>query len=202
MESLTGENLFYFLTIVSYLVGSIPIGLVYAKLTGGTDPRTVGSGNIGATNMSRAGGKVAGFITLAGDVTKGALMAHLATTYLTDIKEISIVCFAVFAGHLFSVFLKFKGGKGVATAFGVYAVIAPIASLLIIFVFGLVLFLLRYVSLASVAASIAGANFIGFLPWYRSYIILALVFAVLIFIKHWSNFQKITAGTEDKIDQP
>lgn len=195
------QNLFYILTIGAYLVGSIPIGLLYTKLSGGTDPRTIGSGNIGATNVGRAGGKVAGIITLIGDVGKGALTAYAAKTYLTDTNEIMIVCFAVFAGHLFSVFLKFKGGKGVATAIGIYAVITPIAALLSVCVFGIVLFLVRYVSLASVAGAISMPSFLALLPWYRHYTLLAGAIAILVFIKHWDNFQKITAKTEDKFGE-
>ncbi len=204
MESLSflqGENLFYILIVLSYLLGSIPIGLVYTKITGGTDPRTMGSGNIGATNMKRAAGKTAGIITLVGDIGKGSLVAFIAKTYLTDTKQVSIVCFAVFVGHLFSVFLKFKGGKGVATAIGIFAVITPVAAMLMAAVFGIILFLVRYVSLASVGAALSAPSFLSVLPWYRSFIVLSIIIAIFIFIKHWDNFQKITAGTEDKVGE-
>lgn len=193
-------NMFYILTIGAYLVGSIPIGLIYAKLTGGTDPRTIGSGNIGATNMKRAGGKLAGIITLIGDVGKGALTAIVATKYLTDTNEISVVCLAVFVGHLFSVFLKFRGGKGVATAIGVFVVLAPIAGFLGVLAFGIILFLGRYVSMASVISAIAMPTFLALLPWYRSYVVIGIIIAVAIFFKHWNNFQKITEKTEPTID--
>lgn len=193
-------NMFYILTIGAYLVGSIPIGLIYAKLTGGTDPRTIGSGNIGATNMKRAGGKLAGIITLIGDIGKGSLTAIVATKYLTDTNEISVVCLAVFVGHLFSVFLKFRGGKGVATAIGVFVVLAPIAGFLGVLAFGIILFLGRYVSMASVISAIAMPTFLALLPWYRSYVVIGIIIAIAIFFKHWNNFQKITEKTEPTID--
>jgi len=198
---MTEENLFYILTAGAYIIGSIPFGLVYTKLFGTTDPRTVGSGNIGATNMARAGGKKAGIITLIFDVSKGALAAYLAKTYLTNPKEIMIVCFAVFAGHVFSVFLKFKGGKGVATAFGVYIALIPYVAITTVIMFGLILFLLRYVSLASVGGAFSAPSYMIYFPDYHRYIPLTIAIFVLIFIKHWSNYQNITAGTERKFGE-
>src|SRR3970282_2290300 len=104
------------LGITAYLLGSIPTGIIVAKIIGAPDPRTIGSGNIGATNVGRAAGKAAGIITLVGDVLKGFLIILLAFyIFGNSPKEISIAGIAVFLGHLFPVFLKFKGGKGVAT---------------------------------------------------------------------------------------
>ncbi|MBW1973316.1 MAG: glycerol-3-phosphate acyltransferase, partial [Deltaproteobacteria bacterium] len=112
--------------IFSYLCGSLPIGVILSKLKG-KDPREIGSKNIGATNVMRAAGKFLGILTLIGDIAKGAVPVILACLFFDNPYIIVISALAAFIGHIFPIFLKFKGGKGVATAVGVYLVISPLS---------------------------------------------------------------------------
>src|SRR3972149_4111421 len=116
--------------VIAYLVGSIPTGIVIAKLMGAPDPRTTGSGNIGATNVGRTAGKAAGIITLIGDILKGFLITSLAFyIFGNSPTAVSITGLAVFLGHIYPIFLLFKGGKGVATALGVVFEELPIEAI-------------------------------------------------------------------------
>jgi glycerol-3-phosphate acyltransferase PlsY len=170
----------------AYLLGSIPFGLLVAKVFGRGDVRKEGSGNIGATNVSRVAGPLAGILTLLLDGAKGAAAVLVAGRYSNDSAMWMVIAgLAALVGHCFPVWLKFKGGKGVATAAGVYLALCPPA-----FLAGLILFLLvasvsRYVSLGSVAAAVA----ITFG---------ALAVAVLIVYKHDGNLQRLVEGTEPK----
>ncbi len=184
--------------IISYLVGSIPIGLILSKLKG-KDPRTIGSGNIGATNVMRAAGKMLGIITLLGDILKGLIPAALAIYYREEYFIIAAIGLATFLGHLFPVYLKFKGGKGVATALGVYIAISPLAILINIIIFILVLLKWRYVSLGSLVGTglIPLTFFVLRIP--QAYIYLSFIIGVLIFIKHRDNIKRLLEGKENKI---
>lgn len=189
---------------VAYLVGSIPFGLIVAKLFGRGDVRKEGSGNIGATNVSRVAGPLAGILTLLLDGAKGAVAVLAAGRYSNDnAMWIVIAGLAALVGHCFPVWLKFKGGKGVATAAGVYLALCPPA-----FLGGLILFLLtagfsRYVSLGSVAAAVAMPLLIYFLwaPHHAPPLVItfgALAVAVLIGYKHDGNLHRLVQGTEPK----
>lgn len=196
------QELIYFIILipVAYLLGSIPMGLVMAKLFGGEDPRTVGSGNIGATNVSRAAGKAAGLLTLVADASKGAVPA-LAVMSVDPgaVMLITLVGLSAFMGHLFPVFLAFRGGKGVATALGVMLVVAPIATLLSAVVFFVVVMVKRYVSLGSIIAASLLPVFISFLPRSREFLPMSIAVAVLIIIKHHENIRRLVAGKENRI---
>ena len=141
---------------VSYLIGSIPFGVVIARLLGKADPRSGGSGNIGATNVSRTLGKGAGIATLICDVLKGSLPVAYALYFHPGANSfiVSLTALAAFSGHLFPVYLRFKGGKGVATALGVMIVISPVATVLLVAVFVVLVALTRYVSLGSICAAV------------------------------------------------
>lgn len=185
--------------IASYLLGSVPTGIVISRLAGKGDPRKSGSGNIGATNVGRTAGRLAGILTLAGDVLKGAVPVFLAATYYPESLFVSLVGLAAFLGHIFPVYLGFRGGKGVATGLGVMVVICPVATLLSAAVFGVVAYFKRYVSLASMVAAAALPVFFSFFPKGRDYVGMAVVVAVLVIWKHKDNIKRLVAGTENRI---
>jgi len=185
--------------IASYLLGSIPTGIVISRIFGKGDPRKAGSGNIGATNVGRTSGKLAGVLTLLGDVLKGALPVIVTFQIMPESLLVSLVGLAAFLGHLFPVYLGFKGGKGVATGLGVMVVICPLATLLSAAVFALAAYLKRYVSLASMVAAAMLPVFMSFFPRGRNYVGMGVVVAVLIIWKHKDNIKRLVAGTENRI---
>ncbi len=192
----------YLLPIVAYLLGSIPFGLLFAKLFAGTDVRAAGSGNIGAANVARVAGPLAGILTLLFDAAKGALAVWLAVKYSAGSATMMTVCgAAALVGHCFPIWLKFKGGKGVATALGVFLVLCPYAALIALAVFALVCFRWRYVSLGSVAAA-AAMPLLVYLLWVPGHappliVVFGTLFATgLIIFKHDANLQRLVEGTE------
>ncbi|HCY10735.1 MAG TPA: acyl-phosphate glycerol 3-phosphate acyltransferase [Deltaproteobacteria bacterium] len=189
----------YALIPVAYLLGSIPTGVIMARAFGKVDPRTVGSGNIGATNVGRTSGKLAGALTLTGDILKGALPVLAAILLGGGSALASLTGLAAFLGHLFPVFLGFRGGKGVATACGVLAVVSPAATVLGAIVFILVAAIKRYVSLASITSAAMMPVFLSFLYNGKEYVPLGVAIAVLIIIKHKENIKRLAAGTENRI---
>ena len=184
--------------LIAYLIGSIPIGVMFAKLKG-KDPRKIGSGNIGATNVMRTAGKALGVATLFGDIAKGFLPTFMAIRFDMPKEIVAVIGFATFAGHLFPVFLKFRGGKGVATALGVYLAVCPIAIIPCFIVFVAVFLVWRYVSLGS----IVGAGIVPFAMYILKvpveYVWLAVVIAIFVFIKHKDNIKRLIKGQENKI---
>lgn len=188
----------YWFIPLAYLIGSIPTGIAVARLFGGADPRTVGSKNIGATNVSRSAGKAAGVITLAGDALKGALPAYLALFYNPDPVFVSLIGAAAFTGHVFPVFLGFKGGKGVATALGVMMVVSPMATLLSALVFVLLVALKRYVSLGSMVSAALLPVFLS-ATGSRAFVPMGVYISVLVIIKHKDNIKRLIEGRENKI---
>jgi glycerol-3-phosphate acyltransferase PlsY len=188
----------YILIVFAYLLGSVPVGVLLAKLKG-TDPRKVGSGNIGATNVMRAAGKATGVLTLAGDILKGFLPVMVAFILNEPMLVIVAVSLAAFLGHLFPLFLKFRGGKGVATALGVYLALDRFGVFLAIIVFVLVLLKWRYVSLGSLVGVAVMPFLLYLLNAPDHYIYLALIIGALVFIKHRDNIRRLIAGTENKI---
>lgn len=201
-----------FVAAGAYLLGSIPTGYLLVRAFRNQDIRTVGSGNIGATNVLRSGGKGLGAATFLLDVLKGAAavwMGALAFRYLAiastprDVEALAAL-FAVI-GHMFPVWLGFRGGKGVATGFGVFLVAAPWAALAAIGVFGVVLAISRFVSLASIAGAASFPVFAWFLvSGYRPPFFMAVqaVVALLIIAKHHQNIRRLLSGTENRIGAP
>lgn len=191
----------YALIVFAYLLGSIPVGVILARIKG-TDPRKVGSGNIGATNVMRAAGKAFGALTLIGDILKGFLPVAIAFALNESRVVVAAVGLAAFVGHLFPLFLGFKGGKGVATALGVYLALDHLAVLIAIVVFAVILLKWRYVSLSS----LVGVALMPFLLYLRyspsEYVYLVLIVGALTFIKHRGNIRRLIAGTENKIGSP
>src|SRR5919106_4817361 len=183
--------------VVAYLIGSVPFGVLLTRLAGAGDVRRIGSGNIGATNVLRTGRKGLALATLAFDMLKGALPAWLAYRYLGPDMAVVAGLGAVL-GHCFPVWLKFQGGKGVATALGVMAVLTPLVALLAVLLFALVTALSRYVSLGSMLGAVAAcvlAYLFGHVQAAELYVALTL----LIVAKHAANIRRLLAGTESKL---
>jgi acyl phosphate:glycerol-3-phosphate acyltransferase len=190
--------------VTAYLLGSIPFGLILGKIFGSGDVRKEGSGNIGATNVARVAGPLAGILTLLLDGAKGAAAVLLAERYSNGSAMWMIIAgLAALVGHCFPIWLKFKGGKGVATAAGVYLALSPFA-----FLAGLILFILvvgfwRYVSLGSISAAAAMPMLLYFLwaPHHAPPPVItfgALAVAMLIVYKHDANLQRLVDGQEPK----
>lgn len=182
----------------AYLLGSIPTGLLLGKLYG-IDVRQAGSGNIGATNLYRTVGRKVGIWTLIGDCLKGLLPVLLAWK-LGGLGEPmqAWVGLAAFCGHVFSVFLLFKGGKGVATALGVYLALAPLAVLGALLVFILLVAIWRYISLGSIVAAAVMPLIIYFRPHSNALLIATALISAIVVAKHHTNIGRLVAGTESK----
>lgn len=183
--------------LAGYLLGSVPFGLVLARLTGAGDIRKIGSGNIGATNVLRTGRKGLAAATLILDMAKGALPVLIAGFWGPDVQ----ICagFGAFLGHLFPVWLRFKGGKGVATALGVWLVMAfpvGLAACVAWLVFGLVT---RYSSIASMASMGLTPLFAWFFMKDLQLVELAVAMAALIIFRHYGNIGRLIRGEESKI---
>jgi len=184
--------------IVAYLVGGIPFGLLIVKLKTGGDVRETGSGNIGATNVLRAGGTFAGILTLLLDAGKGWFAVWLADSLTHgNIHWMSAAALAVMLGHVFSPYLKFTGGKAVASFLGAFGYLTPIPVLVITLIFVLVLAMTRYLSLGSVAGA-ALFPFACFVILHPEWPVLvaALGASILILWRHKGNIARIREGTE------
>jgi glycerol-3-phosphate acyltransferase PlsY len=181
----------------AYLIGSIPTGLLLGKAYG-IDIRKEGSGNIGATNLYRTVGRKVGIITLIGDCLKGLLPVVLVKLSSLPPEFAAWVGLAAFCGHVFSVFLKFKGGKGVATALGVFLALAPLAVTIALVLFACLMFIWRYVSLGSISAAAAMPLAVFFLGGSRTVTVVTLVIAVIVIIRHHENIKRLISGTESK----
>ena len=183
--------------LIAYLSGSIPFGAFLAK-SQNINIFDHGSGNIGATNVARVLGKKAGVITLAGDMIKGWGMVFLASLWFEKSIFIALAGLSVFLGHLFSVFLKFKGGKGVATGLGVFSFVMPLPTLLSVGIFALTLRVSGYVSLSSILAAISLPIFGIFFRMPLPYIYLAVIVVLFTMQKHHDNIARLIIGEEVK----
>lgn len=183
--------------ILSYLLGSIPTGYIVGRLAG-FDIRKSGSGNIGATNVARVAGKGRGLLTLLADTAKGVVPAVVAQQLSFSPMAVAVIAAAAFLGHLYPVFLRFQGGKGVATAFGVLLALAPLATLVALVVFTALILVSRTVSLSSIGAAIAAPMAIWFFSYPLAWIVMSALFAAMIILRHRANIQRLLAGTEPK----
>jgi acyl phosphate:glycerol-3-phosphate acyltransferase len=218
------------IAVVSYLLGSIPFGYILVKLFLKQDIRATGSGNIGATNVGRTGHKGLAIATLLLDAGKGSLSVFIAYSLIwktgfvlggrevlipispqSDIMNLfreremvaaSLAAFCAILGHMFPVWLRFKGGKGVATAAGAFFLIAPIELAIALVLFAAVAGIFRYVSLASIVAAAAFPIAVAFMSGYRYFIVplsFVIACALLIILKHYANIRRLLAGTENKL---
>lgn len=195
VESAAGVLLLW--AVAGYLLGSIPFGVIIAGAMGLGDLRKVGSGNIGATNVLRTGNKTAAALTLLLDGGKGAAAVLLARAFAPE-DAVQVAALAAFAGHCFPVWLRFRGGKGVATFLGIMLALAWPVGLAACATWAAVAALFRFSSLAALLAA-------GFAPLWallltrNEVVLLGTVLAALIFWRHWSNVQRLRAGTEPRI---
>ena len=188
--------------IFAYLLGSIPWGIVFTRLYSSADIKRQGSGNIGATNVSRVAGPTLGLLTFTGDVLKGAVPVYLALRFALQNQGVndlflSVVSLAAFFGHLYPLFMKFKsGGKGVATTAGCLVILAPLACLMALSAFIIFLLLSRRVSAGSLAAGIVLPIAVWFATNSWGITGAAATMSVFIFIRHTENIKRLIAGTE------
>ena len=198
-----------FIAVAAYLLGSVPAGYLLIRIFRHEDIRQAGSGNIGATNVLRSGGKILGAVTFLLDVLKGssavwlgALLGGLLAPDASPLNMKALAALFAVLGHVFPVWLRFRGGKGVSTAFGVFLVASPWAALAAISIFIVVLAISRYVSLASVL----GAASFPVLAWHFAlgdrptfFIAVEVAVALLIIAKHHQNIRRLFNGTESRI---
>lgn len=190
-----------FIILLAYLLGSIPSGLLISRMSRGIDPRYQGSGNIGATNVLRTAGKLQGVLTLLADVGKGALAVMLAGR-LSPVGGtwIYVAGFIAVLGHLYPLFLKFRGGKGVATGFGVLAVLHPWAAFLTISVW-LISFLIFRISSVGALWAYGALPLISFLiEGSGAFFLFSCLLSLLVISRHMDNIQRLARGAEGKID--
>ncbi len=188
--------------IFSYLLGSIPTGVIISKYFFNVDIQKVGSGNIGATNVARTLGKKVGILTLIGDALKGIIpvvIVKLYEPYPINQTLIFFCALASFFGHLFPVYLKFKGGKGVATALGIFIVLFPLQTLICALLFFIIVYITRYVSLGSISSAILMPILVSFRAKDSYQIALSIIIGLFIVIKHKDNIHRLLEGKENKL---
>ncbi|MET3132709.1 glycerol-3-phosphate acyltransferase PlsY [Oxalobacteraceae bacterium GrIS 1.11] len=190
-------------TVAAYLIGSISFAVVMSKLFGLADPRSYGSKNPGATNVLRSGNKMAAVLTLLGDGAKGWLAVFLASHYADQLGlgdlAIGLVAIAVFLGHLWPVFFRFAGGKGVATALGVLIGINPWLGLATLVTWLVIAYAFRYSSLAALVSALFAPLYYGLLFGADEKLLAVVVMSVLLAYRHSANIGKLLAGTESKL---
>ncbi|HEW98185.1 MAG: acyl-phosphate glycerol 3-phosphate acyltransferase [Candidatus Parabeggiatoa sp. nov. 3] len=187
------------LIISAYLLGSVSGALLVCKIMGLSDPRTQGSGNPGATNVLRHGGKKAAIITLCLDVLKGVIAVGVAKWLTTEAGILAAVTLAVFLGHLYPIFFQFRGGKGVATAFGALLVLARPVGLAALATWLMIALLFRYSSLSAIVTAILIPAYLFWLTGVQEYILMSFIMSALLIWRHRSNIRQLWTGQEDKI---
>ena len=185
--------------ILAYLLGSISTSIILAKVTGQQDPRNQGSGNAGATNVLRNQGKRDALIVLLGDALKGVIAVLIGHWLGVNGVLLGLVGAAAVAGHIFPIYFKFKGGKGVATGLGVIFALSVWIGVFAVLSWLAIALISRYASLASLVATVV-ATFLMLIPGTTSYFIPMLIISALIFWKHAANIQRLREGTENKIN--
>jgi glycerol-3-phosphate acyltransferase PlsY len=191
--------LFLLILIIIYLITAIPTGVVLARVMGYEDVRDKGSGNIGATNVYRVAGKLAGVLTLCGDILKGFLPLLVCKTWLAPTPtQLGIACAMAIVGHCYPVYLKFRGGKGIATALGIFLVMSPIAVFGAAIVFGVTVAISRFISLGSVMAAMSTPLLVLMLNEPQPIFLATLFIAMLIIWRHRSNIKRLMDGSENR----
>lgn len=187
------------LVVAAYLMGSLSSAIIVCRLMGFPDPRTQGSGNPGATNVLRYGGKRAAVIVLLGDALKGLIPVAIAQTLAISDTGLAAVAIAAFLGHLYPVFFGFEGGKGVATAFGVLLGLSWIIGLAVLATWLLMAFVFRYSSLAALVATMLAPLYTWVVLHSLELLAMIIVMSCLLIWRHRSNIRNLLAGTEGKI---
>lgn len=189
------------LVCIAYLIGSIPFGLLFSRALARVDIRRHGSGNIGTANVLRIVGRRAAALTLLGDLLKGFLPVLGALSLGVSEMWVAGVGLAAVLGHNWPVYLRFAGGKGVATSFGALLAMTPLPALLGLLTWTAVVLIFRYTSLAALAASICVPPVILFFTGAGPYLAFSLLAALLIFVRHRDNIKRLWAGTEHRVGQ-
>ena len=186
--------------LFAYLMGSIPTAVLYGRLVHGVDIRKHGSGNAGATNSLRVLGKKAGITVLIIDMLKGIIPSLICRYFFSnDPEDLILIGFAAVVGHLLPVFAGFRGGKGVATSFGVILALYPLAALICLLVFLILVYLTRYVSLSSMAGSLTFLVYsLIALPDLRFFQLMCLVLFLVLVYMHRANIKRLINGTENR----
>jgi glycerol-3-phosphate acyltransferase PlsY len=188
-----------FLILSAYLIGSIPFALLLARRWGAIDLRRVGSGNLGAANVMRASGITAGILVAILDIAKGAASVMLAARLSGNAAAPAAAGLAAIVGHIYPIWLKFRGGKGVATACGVFSVLTPLAIPPALAIFLITVALTKYISLASLLATIALPPLAYVLGSEAAAVIAACLAATIIVFRHRSNVSRLRTGTERRL---
>ncbi|MGK2943437.1 MAG: glycerol-3-phosphate 1-O-acyltransferase PlsY [Desulfuromonadales bacterium] len=193
------DLLFIFVLISIYLIAAIPSGVIVSRLMGSEDVRQKGSGNIGATNVYRVVGKLAGILTLLGDTMKGFLPLLAYKSWLAPTPtQLGVACAIAILGHCYPVYLKFRGGKGVATALGIFLVLSPQAVLVVVVVFVITVAASRYISLGSVLAAMSAPLLILMLNHPQPIFLATLFIATLVIWRHRTNIRRLLDGSENR----
>jgi glycerol-3-phosphate acyltransferase PlsY len=185
--------------LLAYLIGSVPFALLVARRRGASDLRLVGSGNLGAANVMRASGLTAGVLVAALDIAKGVASVWLAARFFAGPAWPAAAGFAAILGHIYPVWLRFRGGKGVATACGVFSLLAPLAIAPAIGVFFAAVWITKYISLGSVLASMALPPLAYALGSSASVVAAAFASSILIVFRHRANVTRLLTGTERRL---
>ncbi len=191
--------LVWLLPVLAYYIGTDSSAVVVSRALGLQDPRTVGSKNPGATNVLRHGGKLAAALTLAGDVLKGAIAVAIARAFTDDAVVLAATALAAFLGHLLPVFHGFKGGKGVATALGVWLMLVPMVGLLLFATWIAMAAVFRYSSLSALATAAAAPFYVWWLTGVPVFIAAMAAMSAILIFRHRSNIRNLLAGREKKI---
>lgn len=190
--------LLFIFSLVAYLLGSLSSAIIVSQCAGLADPRTQGSGNPGASNILRIGGKKLAGIVLLGDLLKGWIPVMLAKLVGLPLASLAWVAFFAFIGHLYPVFFSFRGGKGVATALGGLLALAWPVGLIGVLSWGLALFLFRYISVASMLAAVVTFFYVFYVYSFPVYLPIFLM-TVLLIARHFSNIQRLFQATEPRL---
>jgi len=184
------------LVLIAYFIGSLSFGIIISHLFKLSDPRTIGSMNPGATNVMRAGNKFAALLTLLGDMLKATLVMFIANHMGVSETELLVISIAVLLGHIFPIYYKFKGGKGVATALGILLGIHWLLALTVFFVWVCVFTIWRYSSLAAIVATLSAPFISYFLEFSSEVLWLNIIIATLVIYRHKANIRDLINGTE------
>jgi len=189
------------LIVIFYLIGSLPFAFILTKLSGLGDIRNIGSGNVGATNVLRTGNKFIAFLVLCLDIFKGFVPFLILKFYFNDISLLNkiIICHFAVIGHIFPIWLKFKGGKGVATYIGFLLGINPYISISFLIVWFIVAIITRYSSLSSLIAIFVAPLFFIFINFNFYIVIFFIYLSIIIYLKHSENLKRLLNKTESKI---
>ncbi len=192
---------FFLFAVAAYLIGSLSAAIIVSKLMRLPDPRTQGSKNPGATNVLRYGGKKAAIITLLGDALKGFLPVLAAKLLGQGHGNLEIIALAAFFGHLYPVFFKFKGGKGVATALGVFLALSPPVALSMIAIWLIMAFVFNISSLAALTASCLAPLFVWYWEPDAAFIMMSVIVSAVLIWRHRTNIRNLVRGSEGKIKE-